>query len=495
MGVLPFNEFLEKYPLLTRIGTGVYGKIYATTNGKIVKVQKIAAPLIKELTILSKYQHPGIYNLEDVSFHRTSGYFVIKKGILLSEALQSNLITIEEILSDLLETISFLHRNGIVHCDIKKANLLFDPDEKRVKVIDFGISRFGEYHSTLGFHFKGIAFSPHYRDPEFREFTNNQFLTELYSVAAVIYFLFHPHSHQYYFDFSFLFNKKEYFSNPNNILGVIEILNKCQSFLEKREGVETLLLHPSLVEERINLESKILLDEEITFSLSIDDDFVYSSLSELFEMASTSSAERNTITNTMYLFFKAITFGVRKSAMLMKSCYYTSLSLKAIDVAIPYTEMLDYYCIFQEISEKCGCSFSKKCNSYSLENLISRKYHFCENENSYLDFVNDSIYNFPMNYTSHNLRSIFKSLFENGDRLDNDISKIVVCREHLSELETTLSLKILKGILRSYNFELLKRLLGFDTTLQNYYHFLSDAQYNIFSFESEEEMVAHLSRD
>ena len=41
----------------------------------------------------------------------------------------------------IMDALSFLHHHEIAHRDIKPQNVLYDPETKKVKLIDFGISK------------------------------------------------------------------------------------------------------------------------------------------------------------------------------------------------------------------------------------------------------------------------------------------------------------------------------------------------------------------
>jgi serine/threonine protein kinase len=48
---------------------------------------------------------------------------------------------LKNIIFDLLKAVSYIHDRNMAHRDIKPENILYDPVNKKIKLIDFGISK------------------------------------------------------------------------------------------------------------------------------------------------------------------------------------------------------------------------------------------------------------------------------------------------------------------------------------------------------------------
>jgi serine/threonine protein kinase/tetratricopeptide (TPR) repeat protein len=100
----------------------------------------------RELTLLEKLgSHPQIPKLWDHFVENRNFYLVQEfvEGEDLAKELNGCRRLIEgqviELLKDVLEVLSFIHKNGIIHRDIKPSNLLRRKTDGRIVTIDFGI--------------------------------------------------------------------------------------------------------------------------------------------------------------------------------------------------------------------------------------------------------------------------------------------------------------------------------------------------------------------
>jgi serine/threonine protein kinase len=106
-----------------------------------------------EVEILREVDHPNIVKLQDVFFGRRSVYLVtdLCRGGELYELLTSGknqgYVFREDrasrLMRDMLSSIHYLHRQGIVHRDLKLENFLFEGDSATspLIMIDFGLSK------------------------------------------------------------------------------------------------------------------------------------------------------------------------------------------------------------------------------------------------------------------------------------------------------------------------------------------------------------------
>lgn len=179
----PEEIHIKDYQIhLPPLGEGTYGRVFrATYRGISERALKIFRPgavdlstMARELEKLSSVaEHHGIVTLHDFDLLTDPPYYAM--GLHADHRPDGNWETRTldrlcgkvdhreawRLLREIADALSYLHRNHIIHCDVKPSNILLtDEQPYRVKLCDFGQSR-GD--SLEGFHPAG---TPLYASPE-----------------------------------------------------------------------------------------------------------------------------------------------------------------------------------------------------------------------------------------------------------------------------------------------------------------------------------------
>jgi eukaryotic-like serine/threonine-protein kinase len=147
------------YLLEEMIGAGRFGKVYRARQRSLgcqVAVKYLrksfqqdpdaVARFFQEAHTVSRLQHPGIVPVHGLGKTPSGGYFIVMDlvdGCDLSNRLRRGEIPIAHALQwaiEACEALAHAHERGIIHCDLKPANLLLN-EQSRVRVTDFGLAR------------------------------------------------------------------------------------------------------------------------------------------------------------------------------------------------------------------------------------------------------------------------------------------------------------------------------------------------------------------
>jgi serine/threonine protein kinase len=189
------------------------GEVYQawhTQTGRVVALKRLL-PLarvnneqllrfIREVHIMNELNHPGLVRLFETGMQDENSYFVsefIADGNLsqfISSAGEPLLAVAESVrlITQCLQALSVLHRNGYVHRDIKPENILIQraQGETQPKLADFGLARSYERHGGTITKSGECAGTLMFMPPEqVLGFKNSKPPVDIYAMGVTLYFL------------------------------------------------------------------------------------------------------------------------------------------------------------------------------------------------------------------------------------------------------------------------------------------------------------------
>lgn len=197
---------LGPYEVQDEIGRGAMGIVYRGFDPAIQRPvalktlnraaadetdwQNMQERLFREARTAGALSHPGIVTVYQVGQDETGLTYVAMEyvdGVSLAQGLRQvrpSVGTTLKLLRQAAEALDYAHRQGIVHRDVKPANLLIQRDNGLLKVADFGIARVLSQVTTATSHTAG---SPAYMSPEQIQSRPLDGRSDQYSLAVVAY--------------------------------------------------------------------------------------------------------------------------------------------------------------------------------------------------------------------------------------------------------------------------------------------------------------------
>jgi len=151
---------IGRYEVIERVGRGGMGVLYRGIDPVLdrevaIKLmlldfsedeEQLRARFYREARAIAKLQHRNIVTVFEFAEENTTPYIVMEflQGTSLADRMKSPLpLSLDDklnIMTQLCEALHYAHAQGVVHRDVKPANVFLLPDGS-VKLLDFGIAK------------------------------------------------------------------------------------------------------------------------------------------------------------------------------------------------------------------------------------------------------------------------------------------------------------------------------------------------------------------
>jgi len=204
MSKIPFPKRLGRYAIHEIVGVGGMGVVYKATDetlNRLVAIKTLKSldiphelidSFLEEARAMARMNHENVIRVYDVGQIDNRPYFVMEylTGQTLSQRMANAKLDIRiacRIFLKVLEAVNAVHRNGLVHRDIKPDNIMLSLDTKRCHLLDLGLAdELCDKRDTK----KRLSGTPGYIAPERLKGYPADYRSDFFSLGCVAYELF-----------------------------------------------------------------------------------------------------------------------------------------------------------------------------------------------------------------------------------------------------------------------------------------------------------------
>lgn len=192
--------YIGRYRVVERLTGGGMGFVYLardlaidrTVAIKVARVQSVELRerFLREARATGRLNHPNIVTIYDVGEHEGEPFIAMEyvPGRTLAEIIGRRTPLSPEqrlrMVRELCDGLAYAHGQGIVHRDVKPANLIAREDTGALTILDFGIARLSDALTMTG---GGVIGTPHYMAPEQVQGGQVDQRCDIFAVGLVLY--------------------------------------------------------------------------------------------------------------------------------------------------------------------------------------------------------------------------------------------------------------------------------------------------------------------
>jgi tetratricopeptide (TPR) repeat protein len=209
------------YETIRLLGEGGQGAVYEATDVRLgrrvaIKVlNKLESPSAlrrfrREAALLASLDHPALCSLYEAGDHAGRPFLAMRfvegrslaelireqrdagagpvrlPGVATTDSVRDRTVAVLRVLADVAKALAFAHEKGVVHRDVKPANIVLDAEGRPV-VLDFGLAR-AEDGDSVALTLSGdVLGTPAYLAPEHLEGRTGDHRVDVYGLGVTLY--------------------------------------------------------------------------------------------------------------------------------------------------------------------------------------------------------------------------------------------------------------------------------------------------------------------
>ncbi len=198
------NFFSGKYDFIKLLGKGGFAEVHLAIDKILdrkvaIKIllpyyatdPEITKRFIRESRLYTKLEHSNLISIYETGIAEGTAFIVMRyingdnlKSYIKKDT-KTRLSVTPKVIKSLSSALSYIHDKGIIHLDIKPANIILENGENNIYLADFGIAKLNSDKITI--RTGSVMGTPHYISPEQIKETGIDHRSDIYALGATLY--------------------------------------------------------------------------------------------------------------------------------------------------------------------------------------------------------------------------------------------------------------------------------------------------------------------